>query len=195
MGKIFYIMGKSASGKDKIHGILLQDKELELADLILYTTRPIRSGETDGQQYHFVDEAALDKFRAAGKVIEERTYQTIAGPWTYCTVDEGLDLEHTDYLAIGTLVSYGKLRSYYGADRVLPVYISVSDENLLLRAMKREKKQEVPRYQEMCRRFLADSEDFSEEKILEAGITRRFANDGELGDCISEIREYILANK
>ena len=52
MGKIFYIMGKSASGKDKIHGILLQDKELELADLILYTTRPIRSGETDGQQYH-----------------------------------------------------------------------------------------------------------------------------------------------
>ena len=88
MGKIFYIMGKSASGKDKIHGILLQDKELELVDLILYTTRPIRSGETDGQQYHFVDEAALDKFRAAGKVIEERTYQTIAGPWTYCTVEQ-----------------------------------------------------------------------------------------------------------
>ena len=128
-------------------------------------------------------------------MIEERTYQTIAGPWTYCTVDEGLDLEHTDYLAIGTLVSYRKLRSYYGADRVLPVYISVSDENLLLRAMKREKKQEVPRYQEMCRRFLADSEDFSEEKIIGAGITRRFANDGELGDCISEIRDYILVNK
>jgi hypothetical protein len=61
--------------------------------------------------------------------------------------------------------------------------------------MKREKKQEVPRYQEMCRRFLADSEDFSEEKILEAGITRRFANDGELDDCISEIRTYILANR
>ena len=34
-----------------------------------------------------------------------------------------------------------------------------------------------------------------EEKIIGAGITRRFANDGELGDCISEIRAYILANK
>ena len=58
MGKIFYIMGKSASGKDKIHGILLSDKELELADLILYTTRPIRSGETDGQQYRLARSAA-----------------------------------------------------------------------------------------------------------------------------------------
>ncbi len=195
MGKIFYIMGKSASGKDKIHEILLADRSLGLTDLILYTTRPIRSGETDGQNYHFVDEAALAAFRAAGKVIEERTYQTIAGPWTYCTVDEGLDLAHMDYLAIGTLVSYKKLRTYYGADRVLPLYISVSDENLLTRAMKREKKQETPRYHEMCRRFLADSEDFSEEKIVDAGISRRFANDGELEDCISEIREFILANK
>lgn len=195
MGKIFYIMGKSASGKDKIHGILMKDRELELTDLILYTTRPIRSGEVEGLQYHFVDEAALDVFRAAGKVIEERTYHTIAGPWTYCTVDEGLDLAHRDYLAIGTLVSYEKIRNYYGPDRVLPIYISVSDENLLLRAMHRERKQEVPKYQEMCRRFLADSEDFAEEKIVGAGITRRFANDGELDDCVREIREYILANK
>ena len=40
MGKIFYIMGKSASGKDKIYSRLAGNKELNLKKLILYTTRP-----------------------------------------------------------------------------------------------------------------------------------------------------------
>jgi guanylate kinase len=44
----------------------------------------------------------------------------------------------------------------------------------------------------MCRRFLADSEDFSEENIAKAGITRRFSNNGELEDCISEVKSAIL---
>ena len=43
----------------------------------------------------------------------------------------------------------------------------------------------------MCRRFLADCEDFSEERIAEAGITRRFQND-DLERCIAEIKEYLL---
>lgn len=45
MGKIFYIMGKSASGKDRIYSILSKDESLGLKRLVLYTTRPIRAGE------------------------------------------------------------------------------------------------------------------------------------------------------
>ena len=45
MGKIFYIMGKSASGKDRIYSLLAAHKELNLKTLILYTTRPIRAGD------------------------------------------------------------------------------------------------------------------------------------------------------
>ena len=37
---------------------------------------------------------------------------------------------------------------------------------------------------------LADSVDFSEEKIAEAGITKRFYND-ELTHCMKEILSYI----
>ena len=48
MGKIFYIMGKSASGKDKIYSRLAGNKELNLKKLILYTTRPVRDGEENG---------------------------------------------------------------------------------------------------------------------------------------------------
>jgi hypothetical protein len=42
----------------------------------------------------------------------------------------------------------------------------------------------------MCRRYLADTDDFSEENIAAAGITRRFEND-EFEKCLKEITEYI----
>ena len=44
MGKIFYIMGKSSSGKDSIYRQLEKDQELVLKRLVIYTTRPIRDG-------------------------------------------------------------------------------------------------------------------------------------------------------
>ena len=100
---IFYIMGKSASGKDKIYKELMrtfgvrddactkntevssapdrneaasvgstpdrneatsvssapdkkQNADVNLHPIILYTTRPIRTGEKEGRQYHFTDE-------------------------------------------------------------------------------------------------------------------------------------------
>lgn len=195
---IFYIMGKSASGKDKLYKGLMQafaqDPSIGLEPVILYTTRPIRTGEKEGRQYHFTDDPGLDAFRKEGKVIEERTYETIAGPWTYATVDKGLDPRKMNYLAIGTLVSYRKVRDYFGPDLVVPLYIEVSDENLLIRAMKREGKQETPSYREMCRRFLADAEDFSEEKIREAGIEKRYDNNGPLEDCLNALRETVEAD-
>ena len=49
MGKIFYIMGKSSSGKDSIYRQLEKDQELGLKRLVIYTTRPIRDGEVNGR--------------------------------------------------------------------------------------------------------------------------------------------------
>ena len=191
MGKIFYIMGKSSSGKDTIYRKLQESENLKLGRLVLYTTRPIRDGEKEGQEYHFVDEAKYFEFDKAEKVIEARTYQTVYGPWTYFTADDGqVDLENADYLGIGTLESYVKMREYYGKENVCPVYIEVEDGERLARALKRERSQEIPRYEEMCRRFLADQEDFSEEKIAAAGITRKFQN-VDLEECVEEIAEYI----
>jgi len=192
MGKIFYIMGKSASGKDTIYAELLSRTELNLRPIILYTTRPIRAKETNGVEYHFVTADVLRQMQAEGKVIELRTYDTVQGPWHYFTADsDAVDMEHFNYLALGTLVSYEKIRDYYGADRVVPLYIEVEDGRRLERAMKREKKQAVPDYSEMCRRFLADQEDFSEENITHAGIERRFLNNDDRKICMDELAEYI----
>ncbi len=192
MGKLVYLIGKSSSGKDTVYRELLNSPGLKLKKVVLYTTRPIRDNEQDGVQYHFVDDAAFHELVKAGKVIEDRVYHTYHGLWRYFTVDDGdIDLEHHNYLIIGTLESFAKTADYYGRRNVLPIYLDLDDGIRLQRAINREMRQENPKYEEMCRRFLADAEDFSEEKMKEAGITRRFNNEN-LEECLGQIREYLL---
>ena len=54
----------------------------------------------------------------------------------------------------------------------------------------RERQQSEPKYSEMCRRFLADQEDFSEENLENAGIMKRFQNNN-MEECIQEIQMYL----
>lgn len=191
MGKIFYIMGKSSSGKDTIYSRLLQDPELGLRNIILYTTRPMRQGEQSGREYHFVDPETFRRFEEKGKVIESRTYETVYGPWIYFTADDGqIELSERNYLGIGTLESYCKIKEYFGEDKVCPLYVQVEDGERLKRAILREELQTEPKYAEMCRRFLADTRDFSEENLKRAGIGRRFEN-RELENCIKEMKNCI----
>ncbi len=191
MNKIFYIMGKSASGKDSVYRYLLERSGLGLRKMTLYTTRPIRAGEENGREYYFVDEERFAALQRQGRVAEARTYQTEYGPWIYFTADDpDMDLSRFSYLGIGTLESYGKLRAYYKEGTVCPIYIEVEDGERLQRALLRERREDRPRYQEMCRRFLADDEDFSQEKLLEAGIVRRFRNEA-FDESVREIVSYI----
>ena len=180
MPEIAFIMGKSASGKDKIYKNLIEDESLKLNTVILYTTRPMRAGETDGVEYFFVNDETAVKMQESGRIVELREYNTVYGVWKYFTADDGqIDLNSGNrYLVIGTLEAYDKFCEFYGKQHIMPIYI--------------EQKQDNPHYEEMCRRFLADSEDFSEENIAKAGITRRFSNNGELEDCISEVKSAIL---
>ena len=145
MGRIYCIMGKSSSGKDTIYKKLAEDADLPVKTLVPYTTRPMRDGETDGVEYYFCDEDKLAELETAGKVIELRAYNTVHGVWKYFTVNDHQMADETkDYLLIGTLEAYLKLRSYFGAGRVIPIYIEVEDGLRLQRAIERERKQEAP---------------------------------------------------
>lgn len=190
MGKIICLMGKSSTGKDTIFKRLLEDDTLELKTIVPYTTRPIRVGERDGVEYFFTDEEGFQRLKDRGKIIEAREYHTFHGLWRYFTVDDGQIEPEYSYIMISTLEAYHHLQVYFGADRIVPVLIELDDGIRLQRALNRELKQENPKYEEMCRRFLADSADFSEEKIVECGIKRRFVND-ELERCLEEIKRYI----
>lgn len=183
-------MGKSSSGKDTIYR-KLKEQFPKLRTVTLYTTRPAREGEVEGREYYFTDEEGLRRFQETGKVIELREYHTVHGIWKYFTVDDGqFDLVKYNYLMIGTLESYKKMKDYFGPEALVPVYVEVEDGQRLMRALRREQMQSEPKYAELCRRYLADSEDFSEEKLAEIGRENRYVNEN-LTDCLREISESI----
>ncbi len=191
MGRIFIVMGKSATGKDTIYKKLLEAEKLNLRTAVIYTTRPSRKSEVDGVEYHFVDEPTLEKLKEQGKIIEHRSYDTIHGTWHYFTVNDGqIDLAESDYLMLGTLESFAQISDFYGRDKVVPIYLEVDDGIRLMRALKREQKQEKPKYKEMCRRYLADEEDFAQEKLNQHGIRKRYQNI-DMNICLYEIIEDI----
>lgn len=178
MAKLFLIMGKSASGKDTLYKDIVQRFADRLGVVVPYTTRPKRQGETEGVEYHFISEARMRRMEKEGKVIESRCYQTVHGPWCYLTADDGqIDLSKRSSILIVTPPAYEKLRDYYGAEHVVPLYVETEDGERLQRALKRERAQTEPKYEEMCRRFLADAKDFSEEVLAKLGIRKRYRND------------------
>ena len=195
MGRIFYVMGKSSVGKDTIYNMLVNDKELELKTIVGYTTRPMREGEVNGREYFFVNEDELEKLEQAGKVIEKRGYNTVYGVWNYFTVDdENINLNENNYVLIGTLESYRNVRDYYGNEVVVPIYIEVEDGIRLIRAINREMTQNTPKYEELCRRFLADTKDFAEEILDELDIKKKYNNEN-LEKCYKEIKDEIMRLK
>lgn len=190
MGRIYYIMGKSASGKDTVYKALLE-RNPGLKTVVLYTTRPIREGETEGVEYHFTTTEHMKELLQSGKVIECRTYQTVYGPWSYFTVDDGqIQLDRDDYLVIGTLESYEKMKQYFGKEALVPFYLCIDDGLRLERALSRERMQKTPKYAELCRRFLADEEDFKEENLRFSGIEQSY-DSTDLESCLMQLEAEI----
>jgi len=192
MGRIFCLMGKSSSGKDTIFKLLKDDLELNLKPIISYTTRPKRNNETDGIEYYFIDEDIIRDYAQSGKIIEKRVYNTVEGIWYYCTIDDGqIDLTTGNYLFIATLDAYKNLKHYFGAENVVPIYITADDGLRLQRSLVREKQQQNPNFEEVCRRFLADNEDFSAENLINNQIAKSYVNHN-LQECVSEIKQDLL---
>ncbi len=195
MGKIVFLMGKSACGKDTIFGELKKDRRFGFEEIVLGTTRPIRAGEIEGKSYHFKTEEEFQVYLKEHKIIEHRAYETMHGTWRYFMINEDtIDITNKNYLLIGTLESYQQVREFFGKDTVIPVLIDLEDGLRLERALHREQQQENPKYEELCRRFLADQIDFDKEKIQSLEIDRSFYNI-EIEECLEEIVEYLTCMK
>ena len=121
--KIFAIQGFTSSGKDSITSRV--SKELNIPILVSHTTRPPRTGEINGVSYHFVD----DNFFNENEFLEQRLYNTEYGIWKY-----GLhisELENKPYsLFIVDRQGYEELQNQLGEDKLVSIFIEVSEEEL-----------------------------------------------------------------
>ena len=68
-GNLFVVSAPSGAGKSSlVSAVLAGDKRLALS--VSFTTRPPRSGEVDGREYHFVDDETFEKMLGRGEFLE-----------------------------------------------------------------------------------------------------------------------------
>jgi guanylate kinase len=78
--KLFIISGPSGVGKSTVVRQVLSHLagKLDVWLSVSVTTRPPRAGEADGREYRFLDQAAFDRLRAGGGLIE---HAQVHGHW------------------------------------------------------------------------------------------------------------------
>lgn len=188
---IITIVGKSSAGKDTILKELLTDAEVaSLAKpLVTYTTRPMRPGEKEGVEYHFVSQKEYQCLLHSGEITEHRSYDTAYGVWNYFTILPK-DYKENHYILVASPEQVKHYISAIGKENILPVYIDVDNETRLRRMISRESKGNR-KFDEVCRRFLADEMDFSESILESIGIKRSYEN-RTLSECVVQIKLDIL---
>lgn len=184
MSRIFCIVGKSGAGKDTFYKAVLERYGGALTPIVPCTTRPMREGERNGENYFFMTEAQLAELESRGQIIEKREYRTVQGLWTYFT-RRFSPMEGRDYIVITTPVGARSFIRTFGT-QVRPVNLTLPDGQRLRRCMDREERQARPDYVEMCRRFLADEKDFAPEKLAGLPGLRTIRTDGTVEQSLRE---------
>ncbi len=99
IGTLFNISAPSGAGKTSLVKALMANMpELKLS--ISHTTRPMRSGEEDGQDYFFIDKATFKKMIAEGAFLEHADVFGNYYGTSQATVEKQLNLGHDVLLEI-----------------------------------------------------------------------------------------------
>lgn len=158
MKKLIALFGPSGCGKDTVKKNILNNN-FNWNSVVPCTTRPKREREKDGESYHFLSVEQFTSFVLEGAMLEATEFND----WFYGTLEDDIK-ENTINIGVFNLEGLNILLTVPSL-KILPVYIHSDDKTRLLRALSREK---VPNCSEICRRFLADKNDFSQCDFPEA---------------------------
>lgn len=148
--KLLVLFGESGSGKDTIEKWLVHTCHFHKA--ISYTTRPPREGEIDGIDYHFVSAEEFMKLVKTKEIIEYFTFND----WYYGTAKSEILPNRINVITVDSFRAETLVLQCPEVDAIA-VWIKTADKTRLLRNLKRESS---PNCKEICRRFLADLQDY-----------------------------------
>lgn len=175
---IYCILGKTACGKDSILKRLSNHPSLH--KVVTMTSRPIRSGERDGIDYHFVTEEDFFKH----EFIEYTSFNN----WLYGTPKDSIDISKNHVIVVNPqgLLSFVDT---YGWDNVAALVIHRGDRDRAIDYLSRDTNASVD---ELCRRFKADDIDFNVFNSLHNNHIHHIQNEtGKFGECISQVEKII----
>ena len=95
-GTLYTISAPSGAGKTSLVAALTQDPTHPLQVSVSHTTRPMRPGEVDGRNYHFVSREEFVHMRERGEFLESaEVFGNLYGTsrnWVQTQLDAGIDV-------------------------------------------------------------------------------------------------------
>jgi guanylate kinase len=162
------IIGDSCAGKTSI------EKELckrGYNRIISYTTRPIRNGEIQDMDYHFISELQFFEMLLDGKLSESTTYNS----WNYgIATEDCID----DAICVIEPVGFRELKHKKNLN-ITSFYIKVPERERVIRMMKRG-----DNVMESFRRIISDQGSFNG---IEREVDYVINNDRSLEETVQEI--------
>lgn len=94
-GTLFTVSAPSGAGKTSlVNALLARDGQIKVS--VSHTTRPIRPGEVDGRDYHFVDQSQFTDMLGQGDFLEHaqvfQNYYGTSKRWVQDTLGSGVDV-------------------------------------------------------------------------------------------------------
>lgn len=152
---IFVLLGKSCSGKTTVLNHL--NKINNQNKITAITTRPIRDGEVNGLDYHFIRDEEFLALQNAGEFICVRNYTVDNGDvWRYGFIKDEILVTRQDKFLVVDLDGFKELKKLL-TNRCKGIYLDVSDTELKKRGLERG-----DGLIELDRRLKADKVDFED---------------------------------
>src|SRR5699024_221736 len=129
---IYVLVGQTNSGKSTLARDLVTVTGIK--QIINYTTRPMRQGERDGIDYHFITNGEMN----SGGFFGRRDFYTVYRdePYSYAMKEDDFILLD-DALVILDPKGVRELKDHIGYENITVVYINASEELIKERASKR----------------------------------------------------------
>ena len=145
------LVGKAGAGKD--YYLRQVCEHADVHEIISCTTRPVRDGELDGVNYHYLS----DEQFLAGNYIECCMFRG----WRYGTRISDLDPNKIN-VGVFNLAGVEQLLTNENIDLTV-IQVTATDKVRLIRQLNREFDPDV---NEIMRRFKTDEEDFNEDRLI-----------------------------
>ena len=164
------LCGKTAAGKDTLLKVLRDAHGFK--PIVSYTTRPMREGEVQDREYHFVTREEFEFMEAIGEFAETTSYNVASGEtWLYGSAKSDFIEANKRSIIILNPDGVKQLRKIVDAKSV--VALILTDENETWNRLRQRGDDNA----EARRRMNADDEDFSD---INDHIDFAIRNDGNV---------------